>query len=135
MKLTSSAVSCSKKDDVGLRGKFKPFLFVEFFIFFLRLCTFGKWCFAFLHILVGDMKYQDTIMANGYVKQDTVLSQSFQKLSIRVKVPLRYSAKNIIFLQVSGYGPSMVYLKKYGLVMVYHALCLLFFLYLAIIIL
>ncbi|ENV28006.1 hypothetical protein F961_03559 [Acinetobacter baumannii NIPH 60] len=74
-------------------------------------------------------------MANGYVKQDTVLSQSFQKLSIRVKVPLRYSAKNIIFLQVSGYGPSMVYLKKYGLVMVYHALCLLFFLYLAIIIL
>ncbi len=48
--------------------------------------------------------------------------------------PLRYSTKSISFLQFSVYGPSTRSQKRYGLVMVYHSVCLLFFLYLTIII-
>ncbi len=48
--------------------------------------------------------------------------------------PLRYFMKSISFLQVSGYGPLIVYPKRCGLVMVYQSVCLLFFLNLALII-
>ncbi len=50
------------------------------------------------------------------------------------KGPLRYFMKSISFLQVSGYGPLIVYPKRCGLVMVYQSVCLLFFLNLAFII-
>ncbi len=48
--------------------------------------------------------------------------------------PLRYPVKSVSFLQFSVYGPSTPIHKRYGLVMVYQSVCLLFFLNLAFII-
>ncbi len=114
-----------------MRGKFESFLFAEFFIYFLRFFAYGKWCFTFLHIY-GDMRYQNMIIVTS--------RPSIWYCLIHFRSSLFWSRsttviqESISFLKVSNYGPSAPKQKRYGLVMVYHSVCLLCFFYLAIII-